>query len=300
MLCLFLLCLVLTAAVLLLSIKIGLMRRAADEIRTELSEKPEHDTNTLISISSRDSAMRRLADDINGQLRELRRLRHRFQQGDYELKEAVTNISHDLRTPLTAICGYLDLMEREEKSEALERYLDIIRNRTEVLKQLTEELFRYSVFTTESKDGSFETVSLNSAIEESISAYYAALKGCGITPEISMPEERICRRLNKNALSRILGNIISNAIKYSGGDLKIRLLSSGEMLFQNRAPGLDTAQAGKLFDRYYTVESGAKSTGLGLAIAKGLTEQMNGTIEASYCDGSLVIRLVFDSCLSPD
>lgn len=293
MLWLGILCVILAAVIIILLIKIALMRRSADEIRLDFADKLEHDTNTLILLSSRDSSMRRLADSINKQLRELRRERHRFQRGDFELKDAVTNISHDLRTPLTAICGYLDLMESEEKSEELERYLAVIKSRVEVLKQLTEELFGYSAFMTTSRDASFENLSLNAALEESISAYYAALNGCGIAPEIFMPDEHIFRQLNKNALSRILGNIISNAIKYSDGDLRIELRDSGEVIFTNRAPGLDETQVGKLFDRFYTVEAATKSTGLGLSIARALTEQMNGSINAFYRGGNLSIHLMF-------
>ena len=138
-----LICAALGVAVLLLLVKIHLLRRSAKEIRREFSLRLEQDTNTLLSISSRDSAMVRLAAEINAQLRLLRRERRRFQQGDRELKDAVTAVSHDLRTPLTAICGYLDLLEREEKSGAAERYLGLIRNRAEHIKDLTEELFRY-------------------------------------------------------------------------------------------------------------------------------------------------------------
>lgn len=293
MLWLGILCVVLAAVIVLLLIKIALLRQAAEEIREEFAGRLECDTNTLITISSHDAAMRRLADSINGQLRELRRERHRFWQGDFELKEAVTNISHDLRTPLTAICGYLDLLAREETSKDAQRYLEVIKNRTEVLKQLTEELFRYSVFMTTSKDATYENVSLNGALEESISAYYAALKGCGITPKIMMPQQEVCRRLNRNALVRIIGNILGNAIKYSDGDLRIELLDSGEMVFTNHASKLDETQVGKLFDRFYTVEAAAKSTGLGLSIAKMLTEQMNGKISAFYAEGNLSIHLMF-------
>ena len=88
--------------------------------------------------------MRHLANTINRQLRKLRTERRRFQQGDLELKNAVTNISHDLRTPLTAICGYLELLEQEEKPETVSRYIGIIKDRVDILAQLSEELFRYS------------------------------------------------------------------------------------------------------------------------------------------------------------
>lgn len=97
-----------------LLVKIHLLQKAAKEIETAFADRLITDTNTLISISSGDRYMRSLANAINVQLRKLRTERHRFRQGDRELKNAVTNISHDLRTPLTAICGYLDLLEQEK------------------------------------------------------------------------------------------------------------------------------------------------------------------------------------------
>ena len=121
------LCAVLGITVVILLVKIALLHRAADEIHSQFVKKLENDTNTLILLSTRDRYMCRLAEEINVQLRELRAQRRRFQQGDFELKEAVTNISHDLRTPLTAICGYLDLLEQEEISETAGRYLTVIK-----------------------------------------------------------------------------------------------------------------------------------------------------------------------------
>ena len=291
--CLWITIFILILVVILLTTKLHLLKKSAKEIKTALSEKLETETNTLIDISSHNKHMKSLAESINIQLRELRKERLHYQQGDYELKEAVTNISHDLRTPLTAICGYLDLLEQTEKSEEVTRYLEIIRNRTEILKQLTEELFRYSVFISVSDNTSYENVALNSVLEESISAYYASLKERNITPKISIPDVKIERNLNKNALSRIFGNVISNAIKYSDGDLNITLLESGEIIFSNKASSLDEVQTGRLFDRFYTVETAKKSTGLGLSIAKALTEQMNGSITAKYIDGSIYIHITF-------
>ncbi|MDE6219055.1 MAG: HAMP domain-containing histidine kinase, partial [Lachnospiraceae bacterium] len=127
----------------------------------------------------------------------------------------------------------------------------------------------------------------------SISAYYAAFKKHRITPDITMPEAKVIRRLNKNALSRIFGNIISNALKYSDGDLEITLSEQGEIVFANHAAALDELQVMRLFDRYYTVETAANSTGLGLSIARELTEQMNGTIAVQYAGGMLRINICF-------
>ena len=285
---------ILAGVVLALLIKLFLMRKTAREIEAEFARRLTADTNTLISISYQDKTMRRLAESINRELRSLRRERRRFQRGDLELKEAVTNISHDLRTPLTAICGYLDLLDRERTSDTVSRYLKIIRGRTENIRQLTEELFRYSVFTTVSGGTPDEPVVLNRCLEDSISALYASLKQKHITPEITIPEQKISRMLNRNALSRIFGNIINNAVKYSDGDLIITLTEDGEITFANHASQLDGIKVGRLFDRFYTVETAsAESTGLGLSIAKALIEQMGGKIAAEYEDGIIRVKVIF-------
>lgn len=273
--------------------KVCFLHRSAQEIADAFRDRLTADTNTLIDISTRDPYMRKLAADINVQLRLLRKERHRYQQGDMELKEAVTNISHDLRTPLTAINGYLDLLEREEKSETVQRYLSQIQNRTEVLKDLTEELFRYSVVISSVTDMQVEQVNLNGVLEESIASFYVALTERGITPTINIPEKRIIRNLNKTAMLRVFSNLLNNAIKYSDGDLAISLLESGEVIFTNTATGLNEIQVGKLFDRFFSVEAARNSTGLGLAISKALVEQMNGTISAQYKDNRLSIHITF-------
>lgn len=285
---------ILLIIIVLLIIKICLMKKSAREISESFLDRLTEDTNTLIDISSRDRHMRKLAQEINIQLNKLKEEHHRFQQGDRELKDAVTNISHDLRTPLTAVCGYLDLLEREETSEDAGRYLAVIRSRTEILRQLTEELFRYSVFTSAADKAPGEPVILNRLLEDSISAFYAALKQRGITPRITLPEEKIRRTLSRSACSRLFGNLISNALKYSDGDLEITLKDTGEIIFSNHASRLDRIQVERLFDRFYTVETASsRSNGLGLSIARTLTEQMGGAISAGYEDGILRICILF-------
>ena len=273
------------------------MQKAAREIAEEFSDKLTGDTNTLIAVSSRDRAMRRLAGEINRHLKELRRQRLRFVQGDVELKSAVANISHDLRTPLTAISSYLNLLDKAEKSETVERYLEIIKDRTECLKQLTEELFQYSVITSPNMDTATETVAVNAVLEESILNFYAALQAYNITPDIQITEKRIVRTLNRALLSRVFSNLLSNAVKYSDGDLSIVLNDAGEIFFSNNARGLSKVQVERLFDRFYTVESARKSTGLGLSIARTLVEQMGGSISAEYAGGRLSIRVAFPEIL---
>lgn len=269
------------------------LRASLKEVARELNDKLKTDTNTLISISSGDRAMRTLASEINCQLQALRKERLKLQTGNDELTTAVTNISHDLRTPLTAICGYLDLLEQEPQSEKSGRYLAVIRERTDSMRSLTEELFRYSVITATTDELHIEGVSLNDILEQSLAGFYGALSARGITPEIRMPEAAIIQKLDAAALRRIFDNILSNAVKYSDGDLAVSLLPDGTVTFSNSAPSLSRVQAERLFDRFYTVETARNSTGLGLSIAKLLTEKMGGTITAEYENGHLQICIGF-------
>lgn len=275
-----------------LSAKIYFLYKAAQEITETFRDRLATDTNTLIDLSTRDPYMRKLASDINTQLRLLRKEHHRYQQGDLELKEAVMNISHDLRTPLTAINGYLDLLEREEKNENVQRYLSQIQNRSNVMKELTEELFRYSIVAS-SHALQLEKMDIVRALEESLLSFYALMQEKGIQPEILLPEEPVYRELDVGAVHRIFSNIISNALKYSDGDLSVVMNEDGCITFTNTARKLDPVTVGRLFDRFYTVEANRNSTGLGLSIAKVLMERMNGSIEAVYCHEKLQIKLLF-------
>ena len=290
--CLVLICSLALAALFLLAYLL-VLRHSLREAAEELDEKLRTDTNTLISISSGDRAMQVLAARLNRQLRALRRERLKLQTGNAELTAAVTNVSHDLRTPLTAICGYLDLLEQEPQTEAAARYLTVIRERTDAMRALTEELFRYSVLTATADDLHMEPVCLNDVLEQSLAAAYGALSARGITPSVRMPEEKLVRTLDAAALRRVFDNILSNAAKYSDGDLTVTLSPDGSVTFSNHASALSRVEAARLFDRFYTVESARGPTGLGLSIAKLLTEKLHGTISANYENETLTLRLSF-------
>ncbi len=284
---------ILIAIIIALLVKIHILQKSVKEIEIAVVDRLVTDTNVLVDISSSDKNVRRLANTINGQLRKLRTERRRFQQGDLELKNAVTNISHDLRTPLTAICAYLELLEQEEKSETVNRYIEIMKERVDILKQLSEELFRYSVILSTKDNITKEQVIINTVLEESMAAFYTVLTERNIVPEIQISETKVVRMLDRSALSRVFSNLISNVIKYSDGDLKIVLSENGEIAFSNMASGLDEIQVGRLFDRFYTVEAARKSTGLGLTISKTLVEQMKGMISATYENNRLSIHIFF-------
>ena len=269
------------------------LQNSIQEVADELDEKLKTDTNTLIYISSGNRKICFLAEQMNRQLMELRTERLKLRQGDMELKSAITNISHDLRTPLTAICGYLDLLEQETFPQKSENYLNIIRERTDAMRALTEELFQYSVISLREEELKIEKVCVNDILEQSLAGFYGVFTNKNIVPDIKMTKVKVMRFLDKSALRRIFDNILSNAARYTDGDLSVKLFSDGRITFSNHAAKLDRIQAERLFERFYTVESAKNSTGLGLSIAKLLTEKMTGNIKAEYTDGELVIQVDF-------
>lgn len=292
---------------LFLTLKLFLLHKSIREISEELNAIQGVHTNALVTISSGDRHIRRLAAQLNRQLSRLRSRQLKYENGDRELKEAITNISHDLRTPLTAMSGYLELLQKElsgggvtENGQALPtssaeksaRYLAILQNRLDTMKQLTEELFRYSIvlFVQEEK---LEKLSLNRILEDSLMASWSNLEQRGITPVICIPQTPVIRLLDSSSLSRIFAYILSNAVKYSDGDLQVTLTEAGAITFSNHAAALTPVTVKKLFDRFYTVESSNASTGLGLSIARLLTERMGGSIDAAYEEGELHITVQF-------
>ncbi len=274
-----------------LLIKLHLIHTTAEEISAAVKDIRAQGSNRLITVSSRDRHMRALAASLNDELREMSALRRKYEQGDMELKNAITGVSHDLRTPLTAIAGYIDLLERETDPVKQARYFSIIKNRTEALGELGEELLDYSVSASHEQRLDIRPMAVNRALEESLACFYQAFSGRGIVPEISIPEEPVVCYAEAQALARVLGNVLSNAAKYSDGDLFVSLTPSGEIEIENSASALDSVQTEKLFDRFYTVENARGSTGLGLSIARTLTERMGGKIEAQYLEGRLHILI---------
>lgn len=316
-------CTVLSFLSIFLAVRLLLLQKSIEEICEELSDILGTDTfgnstgvhtnaqgvrtNALVTISSRDRHIRRLAAQLNRQLSRLRSRQLRFENGDRELKEAITNISHDLRTPLTAMSGYLELLQQElsggrlpesgpplpaSATEKSTRYLAILQNRLNSMKQLTEELFRYSIILS-AREERPERLSLNRVLEDCLMTYWNSLEQRGITPAISMPLQPVMRILDPSSLSRIFINIISNAVKYSDGDLRVTLTEEGTVTFTNHAVGLTPVIVEKLFDRFYTIESVSGSTGLGLSIARLLTERMGGFINAACNEGELHITVQF-------
>ena len=279
----------------LLIVKIIAMRYSVRSLQTEFSERISLDTNMLLGTESRDRLIRSLASSINETITNLRASYHKYRMGDAELKTAITNVTHDLRTPLTAICGYVELALNTDGEKEKERYLKIVSERANYMKKLTEELFEYSVITGGEITEEKENININRMLEDSVMNLYPAFEARGITPEVSICEKEITRELYPSYVERIFSNLLSNALKYSDGDLKVSLDEKGKVSIINSASALSPVTVEKLFDRFFTVETARndQSHGLGLSIVKTFAERMNCPLTAKYEEGKLIIEIVF-------
>lgn len=283
-----------TACILIfLIIKTFIIKKEIENIRKSLSNILKSDTNSLITIDSNDIDLKKLANDLNESLKNLRKLELEYKNGNQELKSSITNISHDLRTPLTAIRGYLDLMDNNNLTEKQISYLKIIDNKVNDLTELTEQLFDFSKSIDIQNEMKRESIVINDVLEDSIASFYSLFKKHNITPNIDICKNKVIRLLNENMLKRIFGNIISNAIKYSQNDFNIKMFDDGTIEFSNKTDKMDKVSLEKIFDRYYTVRNAKKSNGIGLSIAKQLVDLSDGSIEAKYINDILIIRVEF-------
>ena len=287
-------CVVLAVTVIVLLVKVSLLERAFGEIDVQVKDHMDGTNSSLFQLSTSNKEARRLADDLNGALQELHAERVFLKDGDKRMKENVTAISHDIRTPLTAINSYVDLLENEADDTKRKEYLERIKDRTSELKDLTGELFRYSVSSDTQYDSqlSTEEIDLQSIIENSLISFYKEFTSKGIDPKTELPSEKVIVNCNRKTLMRIFDNVFSNVAKYATS-LSVVLTTDGVVTVTNDAPDLTPVQVSKLFDKYYTVSDGTNSTGLGLSIAKDLVGRAGGSISAGLSDGMLTITIRF-------
>ncbi len=278
-----------------LILKMYLIKKSIKEIEKSITSILNSDTNNIITISSSDKDIRDLAINLNNSIVDLRRQKLQYQNGDQELKKIVTNISHDLRTPLTSLKGYVDLIDQEELSNNQKKYLEIIQKKSDDLTELTEQLFAFfKIVDTMDSQISIpkENCCINEILEETLLSFYNIFKEKNIIPIICICDKKIYRKANKNSIIRIFENIISNASKYSNEKFKVEMNEDGKISFTNEAKLLDLTTVNKIFDRYFSVENARESTGIGLSIAKQLVELNNGKIYAKYENNNLIVEIL--------
>lgn len=256
------------------------------------------DGNGLIHSAYGFRTQNELINSINDLLRELRSIRVEYCARSHNLEQMMTNISHDLRTPLTSAMGYIDLIQRSGISEEeKKRELAIIEKRLGRLEELINSFFELSQVVSSGKEPEKTDINLVSVLEEAIVHYYDDYsdRDRQIIFECSRRKLMICS--NRNMLLRIFDNLINNALKHGAGDLKI---TAGDdegisIIFTNTLISSDI-DIEHIFDEFYTTDiSRTKgNTGLGLAIAKQFTEMLGGEIGASLVDELFILTIRFN------
>lgn len=268
-----------------------MLKKSIKEIKEMITFSANTDTNSIITVSSSDKDIKKLANTLNIELKKIRKKEIEYKVGNQELKKIITNISHDLRTPLTAIKGYIDLIKNNNESDKQYEYMEIIERKTNDVIVLTEQLFDFSKTMDLEINIKKEKNKINNILEEAIANYYVVFKEKNIKPKIEITEKNIYRNIDRNTILRVFENILSNVYKYSNGDFKVVLDENGKIIFSNKATSLDATTVEKIFNRYYTVQNAKKSTGVGLSIAKQLVELNGGTINAKYIKSYLIIEI---------
>lgn len=232
-------------------------------------------------------------------LSEIQKRKTEIEHKNNNLMVMMRNISHDLRTPLTSAAGYTDLILNSDLTEDEKiSEMKIVEARLKRLTELVDSFFEFSKILTTNKEIELETVNLIGILEECIGNFYEDYKKENREVDFITSNNKISISTNRTMLSRIFENLISNALKYGSGNLTIEVISENadaiRISFTNRIIDKDL-DTGRIFDDFYTTDiSRTKgSTGLGLAIAKEFTEQLNGNIEAHIEDDKLVIDTTF-------
>ncbi len=280
---------VLIAAAWLIFIKLDLRF-----IRRGLEEILKSGSNAKITTQTFDPDITRLADQINALLDEQKQAAIASEKMSKELRQAVTNISHDLKTPLTSALGYLQMVKSSKTTpEKKAEYLEIVQKRLEALSGLLEELFAFSKIYEGKIDLHYEKVNAANLLGDVLSLYYEDFTEKNVTPMVRFPQDPVYLFVDATMLKRVFQNLIQNALVHGTDYFSVVLEPGARIVFANYIENAEQVDVTRLFDRFYTADHAAKrqTTGLGLAICKELVESQEGTIQARIEDHQLVISI---------
>ena len=258
----------------------------------DLEDITEKDTNILLTTSSGDKSIKSLVDSLNKELKKLLSIKREYSKGVFDVKKSAENIAHDIRTPLTVIKGYVDLLEEEDLSEEGKKCLEIIKGRIRYMKEMTDELF-LSLSMKSRGVLSLSDIDAKSVLEEALVSFYNEFKKKGMTPSIITPNDKVILKADSKALYRVYSNIISNALKYGEGEFNVQMDEKGNITFSNYAPNMDSVEANKLLDRYYTISDAKASSGIGLSISNEILQEMGGELKVRLDNKRLYISIIY-------
>lgn len=282
-----------------LSAYLMLYKKEVRSIAKTLQFIQTNDTNRRINLQMNAKELNDLAVQLNQLIQYHKVEKIDITRAQNEFKEEITNISHDLRTPITSISGYIQMLESEKTSkEKKAEYYSIIKRRITALIQMLDEFFEFTRI--EANEYPLQLIKLNvcNVLADVISMYYYDFISKGEEPSIEIPSKPIYIIADKDAITRIFQNLMKNYLTHGTGNISISITEENNKVsihFKNHAPNINKEEAEKLFQRFYTTDSSrsGKTTGLGLAIVKNLVTKMNGEITASVENSYLIIRIVF-------
>ncbi len=281
----------------ILIIYLFLLKKEIVKITLELKEIQNEDTNLNLHSNISSSELILLINEINSLLISIRDKEILLERKKSNTRKMITNISHDLRTPLTSAIGYIDIVLNENLSEEeKKKSLNIIKKRLKKLEELINSFFEFSKIISTDKKPEIKNVNIVSVIEECIANYYDDYSKNNRKIIFANDILKINILSNKQMLTRIFDNLISNAYKHSDSDLIIKLMSKEEIeiSFENDL-NYDKLDIDRIFDEFYTVDISRtkQNTGLGLAIVKEFCDMLGWKIYALKQDNKLKIVLKF-------
>ena len=280
--------------IVLISIIIG-YKREFRRINKEISNNLDEYVN--IKTKSVDKDVENLVENINLIFDSKQKVVAEKKKKEEELRASISNMSHDLRTPLTSIIGYLQMIKSEKSSEADKKeYIDIVEKRTKSLQKLISSFYDLSRIEGNEYNFNYKKVNLSNVLCENIAVFYNDFINNNIEPVIEI-EEGIKEIISdEGAITRIFSNLIANMIKHGENYVKISLKQENNIIiteFTNKATGLTQENVDKLFNRFYTVDNSRsdRNTGLGLYITKVLVEKLGYNITAKLENENLKIKI---------
>ena len=290
---------ILAGIIILQSIIIWKYQRQVKDICRQLAFLMKHDSNMLIHREFGLGGIGMLSDRLNDLLELRRKEKRYYQEKETLIADTYTNLSHDIRTPLTSLDGYFQLMEACENVEEQRRYLNIIHERIHSLNEMLEELFMFTKLKNESYRLELTSCCINRILKETVFSYYDDWVRREIQPDIQITEEQLYIDGNKQGLSRIIQNVIKNGLDH--GEKKIRIVLKREqnravLRISNQVIASEHIDIEHVFDRFYKADAARSktSTGLGLSIAREFVRRMNGEIGAKIEENEFIVEMSFN------
>ncbi|MCR5049161.1 MAG: HAMP domain-containing histidine kinase [Saccharofermentans sp.] len=267
-------------------------------IRSQVHFISRNDTNKRISFYGKSRSFRRLAKDINEIIDSYDERHDRILREDKEIKDTLTNMSHDIRTPLTSLKGYFELLDQTDDPEERKKYTNIIYGRIESLSEILETMFLYTKVSNVNFKISIDPIECSKIILETMFEYYDDFQEKGYDVDIDV-DEGIRILGNEQSLKRIMQNLIRNSLVHGGGDVKLSVKPEEgkkvKIILDNLLEEGQHPDPNRVFDRYYKGDASRHtgSSGVGLSVVKKLVESMNGDITAFVGDGRFRIEMTF-------